>query len=336
VAIVECVPNFSEGRRQPVIDALAATVRGVPAVRLLDVQSDPDHNRSVLTFLGEPEDVLWAAMAAIRKATELIDMEQHSGSHPRLGATDVVPFVPVSGATLELCVGLARRLGERVAAELGVPVYLYGAAATRPERTLVADIRRGQYEGLKQEISLPERLPDFGAPTLHPTAGAIVIGARPPMVAYNVYLSSADLALAKSIAKRVRERSGGLPRVQAIGLEVKGGETQVSMNLLDTTKTSIWQAFAEVRRLAEAAGARVTRSEVVGLVTMDALVGSFAQAICCPELGVAQVIESHLVGGAGGPAQPEQAGQPERAGQTERAGQSEQAGQPEHPAPGPR
>lgn len=301
MAIVECVPNFSEGRRRPVIDALAAAARGVPGCRLLDVQSDPDHNRSVFTLLGSPEAVLEAAMAAARQATELIDMEQHTGSHPRIGATDVVPFVPISGATAELCVELARRMGQQVAEQLAVPVYLYGLAATRPDRVLVADIRRGQYEGLKQEMHLPERQPDFGPARLHPTAGAMVVGARLPMVAYNVYLQGGGLALARSIAKRVRERDGGLPRVQAIGLEVEGGEVQVSMNLLDTAQTSIWQAYSEVRRLAEAAGAQVSRSEVVGLVTLDALAGSFAAAVQCPGFGPGQVLESHLIGDRPGP-----------------------------------
>jgi glutamate formiminotransferase / 5-formyltetrahydrofolate cyclo-ligase len=264
------------------------------------VQSDPDHNRSVLTFVGAPDPVLTAAMAAIRKATDLIDMQHHTGSHPRLGATDVVPFVPVAGSSIEDCVDLARRLGERVAAELDIPVYLYGAAATRPERALVADIRRGQYEGLRQDIGLPARQPDFGEPRIHPTAGATVIGARLPMVAYNVYLSGADLSVAKAIAKQVRERGGGLPRVQAIGLAVEGsGQVQVSMNLLDTRQTSIWRAFCEVQRLAAEAGAEVTRSEVVGLITLDALASAFAETIACPDLGAAQVLESHLIGISG-------------------------------------
>jgi len=299
--MIECVPNFSEGRRPEVIDALAAAVNGVTGIKLLDVQSDPDHNRSVLTFVGAPEPLITAAMAAIRQATRLIDMESHTGSHPRLGATDVVPFVPVAGADIDTCVQLARRLGERVAAELGIPVYLYGLAATRPERAVLADIRRGQYEALRDEIGLPHRAPDFGEPRLHPTAGATVIGARPPMVAYNVYLKGADLALAKSIAKRVRERGGGLPRVQAIGLEVESGEVQVSMNLLDTSQTSIWQAFSAVQRLAQEAGAAVARSEIVGLVNLDAVTGSFAQTIACPDLGPAQVLESHLIGLAARP-----------------------------------
>ena len=301
--IIQCVPNFSEGRRTTVIEALAAAVNGVSGVKLLDVQSDPDHNRSVLTFVGPPEPTLTAAAAAVRKATELIDMEEHTGSHPRLGATDVVPFVPVGEAGIDRCIDLAHRLGDIVAEELGIPVYLYGAAAERPERTVLADIRRGQYERLKDEIEQPHRRPDRGPARLHPTAGATVVGARPPMVAYNVYLKGGTLALAKSIARRIRERNGGLPRVQAIGLEVAGDEVQVSMNLLDTEQTSIWRAFCAVKDLAQAAGAEVVRSEIVGLITLAALTGSFAQAGLCPDLGPAQVLESHLIGLAAPPAE---------------------------------
>jgi len=295
LAVIECVPNFSEGRRQPVLDALAGAVSGVAGVRLLDVQADPDHNRSVLTFVGQAPAVLAAAMAAVTTATKLIDMEQHQGSHPRIGATDVVPFVPVAGTDLADCVELARRLGTMIADQLAIPVYLYGAAAASPERAVLADLRRGQYEGLKTEITSPERRPDFGPARMHPTAGATVVGARLPMVAYNVYLQGGDLRLAKAIARRIRERNGGLPGVQAIGLTVESGEVQVSMNLLDTSRTSIWRAFNEVARLAAEAGAVAVRSEVVGLVTAAAVAGSLSEAIVCPDLTPAQILESHLV-----------------------------------------
>lgn len=295
--IIQCVPNFSEGRRKEVIARLGAAVRGVPGIRLLDVQSDPDHNRSVLTFLGPPEPLLAAALAATRVATETIDMEQHTGSHPRIGATDVVPFVPVAGATLDQCVQLARRFGELVASELQIPIYLYGAAAQNDQRVLLANIRRGQYEGLKSEIEQSSRRPDFGEARLHPTAGATAVGARPPMAAYNVYLSGVELAVAKRIARAVRERDGGLPGVQAIGLDVAGTEqVQVSMNLLDTDKTSLWRAYREVRQLAEAAGGTVVRSEVIGLVTLSAVTGSLSEAIGCRELDARQVLEAHLLG----------------------------------------
>ncbi len=298
--IIECVPNFSEGRRKPVVDALAATVSGVKGITLLDVQSDADHNRCVLTFVGAPEQVLEAAMGAIRKAAALIDMETHQGSHPRIGATDVVPFVPVAGADIGRCVDLANELGAMVADELGIPVYLYGAAARTPSRASLADIRRGQYEALKTEIARPERHPDYGPPRMHPSAGATAIGARLPMVAYNVYLQNADVKLARSIARRIRERDGGLPCVQAIGLEVKTGEVQVSMNLLDTGKTSIWRAFSVVAALAHEAGARAVRSEIVGLVTTEAVAGSLGEAIACPELDPQLILETHLLGAARG------------------------------------
>jgi len=295
--VVECVPNFSEGRRRWVVDRLAAAASGVEGVTLLDTQADPDHNRSVLTFVGPPARVLEAAMVCAREASGLIDMETHSGSHPRIGATDVVPFVPVSGTSLEECAALARALGRRIAEDLGIPVYLYGAAAARPGRRNLADIRRGQYEGLKKEISLPGRLPDFGPPRMHPTAGATVVGARMPMVAFNVFLRRADLGVARSIARRIRERGGGMLRgVQAIGLEVAGGEVQVSMNLLDTAGgTSIWGAFAAVSKLAKEAGVEVSRSELVGLVTAEAVAGSLAEALRCPGLGTGQILESRLV-----------------------------------------
>ncbi len=291
--LVQCVPNFSEGRDRRVIDALVDAVRGYRAVALLDVQADPDHNRSVLTFAGPGEEVLGAAMAATRVATALIEMDKHHGSHPRIGATDVVPFVPVGGTTPEECVALAHRLAAQIAGGLGIPVYMYGLAATRPERQVLADIRRGQYEILKDEIALPHRHPDYGPPVMHPTAGATVVGARLPMVAFNVYLEAISVEKAKAIARSVRERSGGLPRVQAIGLEVAGGEVQVSMNLLDTGVTSIWKAADEVGRLAAQAGGRITRTEVVGLVTLDAVAGALSEALRCPGL-VDQVLEGRL------------------------------------------
>lgn len=293
--VIECVPNFSEGRRMWVVEQLQKAASGVGGVAVLDVQADPDHNRSVLTFVGSPAAVVEAALACAREATELINMETHQGSHPRIGATDVIPFVPVSGTSLEECAELARELGRKLSEELGIPVYLYGAAASRPERASLPDIRRGQYEGLKESVATPERLPDFGPPQLHPTAGATAVGARLPMVAFNVYLKGADLRVARSIARRVRERGGLLPRVQAIGLEVGEGETQVSMNLLDTGVTSIWRAFTAVRGIAGEAGAEVVRSEVVGLIGAAAAAGSLAEALCCPGLAPEQLLEVRLV-----------------------------------------
>ena len=235
--IVECVPNFSEGRRQEVIDRIVAAMAQVPGASVLDVQSDVDHNRSVVTLVGAPEAALEAAFQGIASAAQLIDMDHHHGAHPRMGATDVVPFVPVQGVTMDDCVALARRLGERAGAELGIPVYLYEEAATRPERRNLADVRRGEYEGIKAEIATePGRTPDFGPAHLG-TAGATAIGARPPLIAFNVYLNTGDAAPAKAIAKAVRHSSGGLHFVKALGLLVDG-QVKISMNLTDYRVTS--------------------------------------------------------------------------------------------------
>lgn len=271
--IVECVPNFSEGRNRTVIDELIAAIQTGGRVKLLDSESDPDHNRSVITFAGEPDECVKAAFAGISRAAEIIDMEKHKGEHPRLGATDVVPFVPISGITLEECVELARRLGKRVGEELQIPVFLYEAAATRPDRINLANVRKGEYEGLKAEIGRnPEREPDFGPEKVHPRAGATIIGARMPLIAYNVYLNTEDLGLAKQIAKVVREAGGGLPSVKALGFEIKARkQVQVSMNLTNYLKTPPHVAFEAVKREAEKLGVEAISSEVVGLIPQPAL-----------------------------------------------------------------
>jgi len=271
--LVECVPNFSEGRRKEVIDALAAAVAGTRRVHLLDRTADVDHNRCVLTFAGPPEPVLAAMEAAVRVALERIDMEQHEGQHPRIGAVDVIPFVPLGETTLAECVELARAFGARIAAEFELPVYLYAQAATRPDRVVLADLRRPQYEGLKALIGQRGREPDFGPPRLHPTAGAVAVGARPFLIAYNINLESRDLDLAKRIAHRVRERSGGLPRVQALGLYLEDLHcAQVSMNLLDHAVTPMWLVWETVRDLAAAEGVELRESELIGLAPLAALV----------------------------------------------------------------
>ncbi len=270
--LVECVPNFSEGRRTEVVDALVAAVRSSPDVILLDRTSDADHHRSVLTFAGPAEAVASAMEAAAEVALSRIDMNQHSGQHPRLGAVDVVPFVPLGETTLEACVALARDFGRRVAERFDLPVYLYAAAATRPERVVLADVRRPQFEGLREQIGSSERHPDFGPARIHPTGGAMVVGARPFLIAYNVNLESEDLELAKRIATAVRERSGGLPRVQALGLFLEELRcAQVSMNLLDFRTTPLWRVFDRVRELALEAGVQVRESELIGLAPLDAL-----------------------------------------------------------------
>jgi glutamate formiminotransferase/formiminotetrahydrofolate cyclodeaminase len=268
--IVECIPNFSEGRRPEVVETIMAAITGVPEIALLDHSSDNDHNRSVITYAGPPAAVEEAAFRAIRTAAGLIDLDQHSGSHPRLGATDVVPFVPISGISMEECVQMARRLGERVGKELNIPVYLYEEAATRPERKNLENIRRGQYEMLKTEIkSAPERQPDFGPSRLGP-AGATVIGARPPLIAYNVYLDSADISIAKEIAKKIRQSSGGLPSVKALGMLVEG-RAQVSMNLTNFRQTSVRTVVEAIRSEAKALGAGIHHCELIGLIPQEAL-----------------------------------------------------------------
>jgi glutamate formiminotransferase/formiminotetrahydrofolate cyclodeaminase len=269
--LVECVPNFSEARRPEVVDAIVAAITAVSGVRLLDRSSDLDHNRTVLTLAGPPEAVEEAAFQAIQKAAELIDLNHHTGEHPRMGATDVVPFIPLSGVTMDECVAMAQRLGQRVGDELQIPVYLYEAAATRPERTNLENIRRGQYEGLRAEIaSNPDRKPDFGPSALGP-AGATVIGARPFLIAFNVYLTSEDVSIAKKIAKAVRNSSGGLRYVKALGLLVEG-RAQVSMNLTDFEHTPIARVVELIRREAERYGVAIHHSELIGLIPQAALV----------------------------------------------------------------
>lgn len=278
--LVECVPNFSEGRNAGTIAAVRAAIAAVEGVVVLDVSSDVSHNRTVITFVAPVERAVDAAFAGMKEAAARIDLTGHSGEHPRIGATDVVPFVPLEGTTMEDCIGLARTLGARAAAELGIPVYLYERAATRPSRENLADVRRGEFEGLRTEITMnPDRLPDFGEARLHPTAGATAIGARPFLVAYNVYLGGREnLQVAKDVAKAVRGSSGGLRYVKGLGLEVDG-QAQVSMNLVDLEKTPLYRAFDMVRMEAEAQGVSPTWSEIVGLVPERALFETAARHV---------------------------------------------------------
>ncbi|HJS44065.1 MAG TPA: glutamate formimidoyltransferase [Gemmatimonadales bacterium] len=272
--LVECVPNFSEGRNPATIDALRSAIAGVAGVQLLDVQTDASHNRSVFTFVAPPDAALAAALAAMRVATQRIDLTTHSGEHPRMGSTDVVPFVPVAGVTMEECVALARRLGEQAAKELEIPVFLYARAAARPERVLLPDVRKGEFEGMRGR----KLDPDFGPDRVHPTAGATAIGARPFLVAFNVYLDTQDITIAKSIAKEIRTSSGGLPGVQASGFIVDG-LAQVSMNLLDIDITSPAVVFNAIKVRAEKRGVEVRRSEIVGLIPERAIVGAAEAAL---------------------------------------------------------
>ncbi len=291
--IVECVPNFSEGRRREVIDQIAEAIAGVPNAYVLDVQSDADHNRTVITFAGEPDAVEEAAFRGIGKAAELIDMDLHRGEHPRMGAADVVPFVPIKGVTMEDCVAIARRVGERVGRELGIPVYLYEEAATRPERRNLANVRRGEYEGIKAEIATnPEREPDFG-PRRVGKAGATAIGARSPLIAFNVYLSTDDVEIAKAIARAVRHSSGGLRYVKALGLLVKG-RAQVSMNLTNYRQTPVHRVVEMIRREADSYGVSIVESELIGLIPNEALVEAAKFHLQLHDLSSHQILESRL------------------------------------------
>lgn len=273
MAIIESVPNFSEGRRADVIQALVTAIQA-PGVLLLDSTSDADHNRTVITVAGEPDAVLEGVFRATALAAQSINLFEHRGEHPRIGATDVIPLAPISGITLDECVPLAHRLGRRIGEELGLPVYLYAAAATRPERRRLPDIRRGEFEGLLTSIHLPERAPDYGPAQVGP-AGAVVVGARPFLIAYNIFLDTTDVEVAKGIARQIRESSGGLPAVQAKGFLVDG-QAQVSMNLLDASVTPLHVVFDEVARLAQQQGIGVTHSEMIGLAPEQVMLAAAA------------------------------------------------------------
>lgn len=293
--LVECVPNFSEGRRPEVIAAIRDAIAGVDGVSILDVSSDQSHNRSVITFVAPVERAVDAALAGMRAARDRIDLTTHTGEHPRMGATDVVPFIPLDGTTMDDCIALARRLGERAAAELDIPVFLYERAATRPDRENLADVRRGQFEGLRDEIGqTPARTPDFGPSRVHPTAGATAVGARPFLVAYNVYLGGAEhVDVARAVARAVRGSSGGLRHVKALGLEVDG-QAQVSMNLVDTEQTPMHRAFDLVKLEAEAHGVSPTWSEVVGLVPERALYDAAARHLQLRDFSPDLVLERRV------------------------------------------
>jgi len=269
--LIESVPNVSEGRRLDVVDRLAEAIEAGPGVFLLDRTSDASHNRSVFTLAGEDGPVTDALERLVAAAIHEIDMDIHAGEHPRIGAVDVIPFVPLGSTTMDACVELARAFGQRIASRFGLPVYLYANAASRAERVKLADVRRGQYEGLKREIGLNGREPDFGPSRLHPSAGTVAVGARPFLIAYNINLASSDLDLAKRIARRVRESGGGLPKVQANGFWIEElGLAQVSMNLLDFAVTPLWLVWETVRDVAAEDGVDLAESELIGLAPLAA------------------------------------------------------------------
>lgn len=301
--IVECVPNISEGRDRAKIDAVAAAAASVPGATLISCESDAAHNRSVLTLAGSPDACLEAAFRIYKAALPLIDLNAHTGEHPRMGAVDVCPFIPVLGVTMEECAALARRLGERVGRELGIPVFLYEAAASKPERKNLAEVREGQFEGLRKRIGTdPTRTPDFGPHTIHPTFGCTAIGARFFLIAYNVNLDTGDIKLAKQIAKAVREKDGGLPGVKGMGFEVEvdGRKlAQVSMNLVDYRKTSPAQVYEVIEKLAGDAHVAVYESELVGVIPQEALNLCAAQRMKLRGYTPKMVLENNLSAPAG-------------------------------------
>lgn len=298
--IVECIPNFSEGRDQAKLDQILNEIKST-GVELLDQEKDPDHNRAVVTFVGEPEAVLEAAFLAVKKAAELIDLNKHRGEHPRMGATDVVPFVPISNVTTRECVEMAKRLGKRIAEELKIPIYLYEAAATRPDRENLASIRKGEFEGLRDEIETnPDRRPDFGEPKIHPTAGATVVGARFPLVAFNVNLNTADVSIAQNIAKAIRFGSGGFRYTKSLGFELKEEKlAQVSCNMTNYTKTPLYRVFETVKREAQRYGVAIKESEIVGLVPEKALIDTAIYYLQLDRFNEEQILEYKLHGKAG-------------------------------------
>jgi glutamate formiminotransferase / formiminotetrahydrofolate cyclodeaminase len=294
--LVECVPNFSEGRRPDVIDEIMKAAGDVNDITILDCESDPNHNRMVLTFVGPPEAAKTAALAASAKAIELIDLTKHTGEHPRMGAVDVVPFVPLTEVTMEDCTILAKEFGREFAERFSVPVFLYESAATRPERKNLADVRQGQFEGLRELIGVdPAKKPDFGPEKIHPTAGATAVGARPILIAYNVNLASQDLTIAKKIAHKIRERDGGLPAVKALGFELKDRSlVQVSMNLTDYTKSSMHDVFDAISNLASESDVKVAESEIVGLVPQEAITKASVHYLSLRNFSPNQIIENRI------------------------------------------
>ncbi len=293
--LIECVPNVSEGRRLEVVAAMAEAIRGVPGVRLLDLSSDPSHNRSVFTLAGDPIGVERAVLALFERATAGIDLRAHKGEHPRLGAVDVVPFIPIEGATMADCVTLAKKVGAEVAARFGIPVYLYEEASSNPARKNLEDIRRGEFEGLAAKIASPDWSPDFGPKAPHPTAGASVIGARMPLIAYNINLATDRLDVAKKIAAAIRQSSGGFRYVKAAGFMLQDrGIVQVSMNLTNYEKTPIFRVFETVKREAERYGVSILESEIVGLVPAAALNAAAEFYLQIASFKPDQILENNL------------------------------------------
>jgi len=294
--LVECVPNFSEGINKVIIESIIDEVRGVDGVKLLDYSSDTDHNRTVVTFIGSPEPVKIAAFNLAKRAAELIDMSAHKGGHPRMGATDVVPFIPVTGVGMDECVEIAREVGKRIGEELGIPVYLYESAATKPERVNLADVRKGQYEGFFEKIKDENWNPDFGPNEMNKKSGATAVGARVPLVAYNVNLGTSEIAVADKIARAVRHIGGGLRFVKAMGVKLDDRNiVQVSMNLTNYEKTAVYRAHEMVKMEAQRYGVSVVGSEIVGLVPMKSLIDCAEYYLQVENFSMDQILENRIM-----------------------------------------
>jgi len=293
--IIECVPNFSEGRNLEKIEKIVKPFRGREGVKLLDYQRDEDHNRCVVTVVGAPEPLKTAILEAMAAAIAAIDMRTHQGQHPRMGAVDVVPFIPVKGVAMPEAVELSRQVAEAAAQKLNLPIFLYEESATAAHRRNLADVRKGQFEGMPEKLKKPEWKPDFGPAEIHPSAGVTAIGARMPLVAYNVNLGTADLEIANDIARKIRHLSGGLRYCKALGIELKDrGIVQVSINMTDYTKTALYRVFELIRIEARRWGVPVVGSEIVGLVPMDALIDAAAYYLQLENFKAEQVLEARI------------------------------------------
>ncbi|MCF6459814.1 glutamate formimidoyltransferase [Clostridium sp. Cult3] len=293
--IIQCVPNFSEGRDKRIIEKIVDEIRIVDEVKLLDYSMDKDHNRTVVTFIGEPEKVIEAAFNASKTAAKLIDMATHKGEHPRMGATDVIPIIPISDVTMEECIEYSNRLGKRIGEELDIPVYLYEKSATSPNRENLADVRRGQYEGMAEKLKKDEWQPDFGPSTINIKAGVTAVGARMPLVAFNVNLDTDDINVAKKIAKVVRASGGGYKYCKALGIEIKERNiVQVSMNMVDYTKSSLFRVFDTIEREANRYGVNVIGSEIIGLVPVQALVDVADYYLKLEDFNSSQILEKRM------------------------------------------
>ena len=294
--IVECVPNFSEGRDQKKIEAIVDSFRGKAGVKLLDYSSDENHNRSVVTVVGEPEPLKAAVLEAVGKAVELIDLTKHEGQHPRMGAADVIPFIPIRNTSMEECIALSKEVGEEIAKRYNFPVFLYEKSASAPHRENLAAIRKGEFEGMEEKIHEPEWHPDFGPEQRHPTAGTVAVGARMPLVAFNINLNTNRLDIATAIGKRIRHINGGYRFVKAMGVDLADrGIVQVSINMTDFTRTALYRVFETVRFEAQRWGVTIAGSEIIGLVPMQALVDTAEYYLGLEDFSMQQVLESRIM-----------------------------------------